>query len=423
MDRVNGTDWVDIGGGRRGFRSQNAAAGVSGTEVTDKILNDIQEEICAVIEKAGFDLDPENQQQLWEALLQIAAPGFANRSPWMPIVSMTVTSPPVNPQLGDAYVIPANATGDWAGHSQKIAEWSGAVWRIFTPKNGHGVGLPDGRVFQRIGGVYTEWLASRDWVGGYATVIEAIAGILQNRIISPYTLAAVLKDRFGDNQERISTSTNPVFPEVLNATGKLAVSVSGLSVSVSAGQSWMHRGVYRYSSDDYSSAQRTFSVANNKEYHLRWTPSNGFVLKDLSDVTYNPTAMPSYNAAFDTVYDDMLCASVSVTGGIATVTSLVNKAELRGRATLSGLGTVLTTGNGNDGIRYRALWTLQWSRIPFYGVSGSTANTGGVELHGYANQIEILAATRHVVEAQVTSDYNGVIDGTASGILYMSAFA
>ncbi|WP_195707906.1 MULTISPECIES: hypothetical protein, partial [unclassified Brucella] len=66
---------------------------------------------------------------------------------------------------------------------------------------------------------------------------------------------------------------------------------------------------------------------------------------------------------------------------------------------------------------------LQWSRVPFYSVSGSTANTGGVELHGYANQIEILAATRHIVEAQVTSDYNAVIDGTASGILYMSAFA
>lgn len=80
MDRVNGNDWVDIGGGRRGFRSQNAAAGVPGTEVTDKILNDWQEEICAVIENSGFVLDPENQQQLWEALQSIAAPGFANRA-------------------------------------------------------------------------------------------------------------------------------------------------------------------------------------------------------------------------------------------------------------------------------------------------------------------------------------------------------
>ncbi|NVM42062.1 DUF2793 domain-containing protein, partial [Ochrobactrum intermedium] len=115
MDRVNGNDWVDIGGGRRGFRSQNAAAGVPGTEVTDKILNDWQEEICAVIENSGFVLDPENQQQLWEALQSIAAPGFANRAAWLPVISMTTTAPPNDAVLGDAYVIPAGASGTWTG--------------------------------------------------------------------------------------------------------------------------------------------------------------------------------------------------------------------------------------------------------------------------------------------------------------------
>lgn len=159
MDRVNGTDWVDIGGGRRGFRSQNAAAGIPGTEVTDKILNDVQEEICAVIENSGFVLDPENQQQLWEALQSIAAPGFANRAAWLPVISVTTGAPPNNPTIGDAYIIPAGASGPWAGNQQKLAEWTGASWRIVNTKNGHGVSLPDGRIFERVDGAYIEKVA------------------------------------------------------------------------------------------------------------------------------------------------------------------------------------------------------------------------------------------------------------------------
>lgn len=181
MDRVNGTDWVDIGGGRRGFRSQNAAAGIAGTEVTDKILNDVQEEICAVIEKSGFELDPENQQQLWEALQSIAAPGFANRAAWLPVISMTTTAPPNDAVLGDAYIIPAGASGAWAGNQQKLAEWTGSIWRIVDTKNGHGISLPDGRIFEKISGVYAEKPAldiqSGKWIyavaGGSANALTA----------------------------------------------------------------------------------------------------------------------------------------------------------------------------------------------------------------------------------------------------------
>lgn len=68
MDRVNGADWVDIGGGRRGFRSQNAGAGVSGTEVTDAWLNAVQENLMKVIEEAGFEGDIADWSLLWKAI-------------------------------------------------------------------------------------------------------------------------------------------------------------------------------------------------------------------------------------------------------------------------------------------------------------------------------------------------------------------
>lgn len=174
MERVNGNNTVDIGGGRRGFRSQNAIAGIAGTEVTANFLNDIQEELSAVIEKSGLVLDPQDQEQLYKALMRMVAPGFGNRVAWLPVLSVTVTAPPASPTLGDAYIIPAGATGVWAGKAQQLTEWNGTSWNVTPTKDGHGVGLPDGRVFERVSGVYVEILASRDWVNTRKTPLTQL---------------------------------------------------------------------------------------------------------------------------------------------------------------------------------------------------------------------------------------------------------
>ena len=189
MDRVNGNNPVDIGDGRRGFRSQNAAAGIAGTEVTSKYLNDVQEEICAVIENAGLGLDAENQQQLWEALQGIAAPGFANRAAWLPVSSITTTAPPNGASVGDAYVIPAGSTGAWAGNQQKLAEWTGSTWRIVETKNGHGVSLPDGRVFEKVGGVYIEKLALDSQTGKWNYAVAAGTAVALTVSLDPVPTA------------------------------------------------------------------------------------------------------------------------------------------------------------------------------------------------------------------------------------------
>lgn len=181
MDRVNGADWVDIGGGRRGFRSQNKAAGVSGTEVTAVFLNNLQEEILKVIEEAGLDPSPLDMTQLWQALNRMILPGFAGRLAWLPVLSVTTAAPPVSPALGDTYVIPDGASGGWTGHEQKLAIWIGADWAIVPTKDGLGVSLPDGRIFQKVDGAYVEKIAadvqSGKWnfavAGGHATSIAA----------------------------------------------------------------------------------------------------------------------------------------------------------------------------------------------------------------------------------------------------------
>ncbi|MCD4511539.1 phage tail protein [Brucella pseudogrignonensis] len=93
------------------------------------------------------------------------------RLPWLPILSMTVTTPPVTPTVGDMYVVPVGATGAWTGQSGKIAEFTAAGWGIISPPDGHGIGLPDGRVFQRIDGAYTEKLARDSQSGRWSFAV------------------------------------------------------------------------------------------------------------------------------------------------------------------------------------------------------------------------------------------------------------
>lgn len=155
MDRVNGLDFVDIGAGRRGFRSQNKLAGIVGTEVTSVFLNNVQEEILKVIEASGQDPSAVDDTQLWQALQILVGGGRFFR----PVLSVTTTAPPGAPAEDDAYVVPAGATGAWAGHEQSMAVWRSPHW-LFLAVDGHIVTVPDGRVFARLGGVYVEFAAT-----------------------------------------------------------------------------------------------------------------------------------------------------------------------------------------------------------------------------------------------------------------------
>lgn len=63
MDRIAHSSHVDIGGGRRGFRSKDTVAGVPGTVVTATHLNATQEEQVRFIEKSGLAPNPNDLEQ------------------------------------------------------------------------------------------------------------------------------------------------------------------------------------------------------------------------------------------------------------------------------------------------------------------------------------------------------------------------
>ncbi|MCL8000185.1 DUF2793 domain-containing protein [Brucella sp. 21LCYQ03] len=145
---------------------------------------------------SGEDVLDDSDVDGFEAKFARAMQAFianqtATGSFWQPVISMTITTPPASPTIGDAYVIPAAATGAWAGNSQSVAVWMGSDWRIFVAKNGHGIGLPDGRLFEKVGGAYIEKLALDSQSGKWT---YAAAGGTANALavtLSPATGALV----------------------------------------------------------------------------------------------------------------------------------------------------------------------------------------------------------------------------------------
>lgn len=83
------------------------------------------------------------------------------------VKSAATTAPPETPAEGDAYIVPADATGAWDGKDTKIARWTArsaagsppgtATWEYFTPKKGWLMGVDDTDSHVKFNG--TAWVA------------------------------------------------------------------------------------------------------------------------------------------------------------------------------------------------------------------------------------------------------------------------
>jgi hypothetical protein len=61
------------------------------------------------------------------------------------VASRILTAPPVEPVDGDRYLVPAGATGDWAGQSGKIAARADGAWSFLAPRTGWRAWIADER--------------------------------------------------------------------------------------------------------------------------------------------------------------------------------------------------------------------------------------------------------------------------------------
>ncbi len=158
----------------------------------------------------------------------------------------------------------------------------------------------------------------------------------------------------------------PIFPEIHTTNNVMPViSPSPGTVRISAGATFSHRGIF-----PITTVLTDFPTDPSKTYHLRWNPTDGFTLKDLASVVYNPTSAAESNIAFDTVYDDMLVARiVTNSSNVANITALSNAAVLRKTGEEVAAVGSLVYPNTEDGVRptlitqYTAV-NVNFARVP-----------------------------------------------------------
>ncbi|QIG67660.1 hypothetical protein EVB51_043 [Rhizobium phage RHph_Y17] len=150
----------------------------------------------------------------------------------------------------------------------------------------------------------------------------------------------------------------PIFPEVLNATGHFGVVSPGTGqVRVPSGVNFQHRGIY-----PVTTVQTDLATDPSKIYHLRWNPTDGFALKDLASLVYNPTAAAETDSRFDTTYDDMLVARVVTnSSNVPTITNLINRDRIHDNYTDIAAPTSLI---GANGANRTAVVTFNYARTP-----------------------------------------------------------
>lgn len=52
------------------------------------------------------------------------------------VIDVLINTPPGSPTAGDRYVVGESPTGDWVGHADAIAEWTGSAWTFLTAEEG-----------------------------------------------------------------------------------------------------------------------------------------------------------------------------------------------------------------------------------------------------------------------------------------------
>lgn len=162
----------------------------------------------------------------------------------------------------------------------------------------------------------------------------------------------------------------PMYPHVDAANNVIPVSSPGTGqLLIPTGVTFYHRAVYGVLTDDYTLVERSFATSASRTYHLRWNPTDGFVLKDLADPGYNPGALAETDVLFDSKFDDMLVSrAVTTAGNVVTVTNLRN--AFRYRTEVSRAGIVGENGNATS-------YVMNFSRNPEATMMDIIAPSGG----------------------------------------------
>lgn len=159
-------------------------------------------------------------------------------------------------------------------------------------------------------------------------------------------------------------STDPVarrLPTIESGTHRMVLTGGAGSLLVEPGQSWIWRDAHRFRAEDFSPAERQFSLLGNRHYQLRWHapgtnsatpvssyPLGRFVLEDVTAAYDNARA--DLAPEFDSQFDDMLIAHVDTDGGaVPVITALLNASVWRERLQVSLVGILFANAQERRG--------------------------------------------------------------------------
>ena len=97
MDRFSGTNAVDLGGGKMGYRDRNLGAGLVGSIPNALAFNSVQEELLYIITQAGLTPNATNWTQVYTAIIALIAGasrggnGGSSSTIFTPVASTTYT--------------------------------------------------------------------------------------------------------------------------------------------------------------------------------------------------------------------------------------------------------------------------------------------------------------------------------------------
>lgn len=159
-------------------------------------------------------------------------------------------------------------------------------------------------------------------------------------------------------------------------------------IEIAPGQTFNWRGVWRIDTDAFSTLERSFELAPNSTYHLRWRSTDSFLLLHLQDAAYNPQDLKESNPSFDTTFDDMLIARISSDEqGITEIVTLRNSQHLLTQfsSKQSSLIEQSATGALFSDVKPVASLALQWARTPRAYWQGVSALNFGSQYRGSLN--------------------------------------
>ena len=276
-----------------------------------------------------------------------------------------VASPPVSPVLGDRYIVPAGATGAWAGQVGKIALFETGVWQFFTPLAGWQAYV----VAEAAMAIYTGsvWLTAADLPPSFSQLGVAATPDATNRLA--VSSPASLFDHAGAGHlMKLNKATA--------ADGASLAFQTGYSSRAMLGTDGTDDFELKVSDDGVSFLSAvTVAAATGHVTLPQGVLANGFSLRDPSD----PTKRAVFSVASvssGTTRSYTLPNGSTDLAGLATTQTFTGAKTFSGGFTISGATASLGTSTANStysvGAGATAAGNSSTINLGTGGVSGST---------------------------------------------------